>query len=79
MCECPNCKKQKIAINVYYLSDYSYYGTFANGRELCAHFGIDYNKQHGNISSICNRKQQSLFGKYILRHPYDDEFSHNVN
>ena len=71
---CPNCKEQKTAINVYRISDKSYYGTFANARELCTHFGIDYNKKHGNISMICNRKQQSLLGKYILRHPCDDEF-----
>ena len=72
--ECPNCKYQKIAINVYNLIDLSYYGTFKNTRALCEHFGIDINKQHGNISSICRRKQKSLFGKYVLRHPFDDEF-----
>ncbi len=72
--ECPNCKKHKQQINVYRIEDNSYYGTFENARQLCVHFGVDYNKQHGNIASICNRNQKSLLGKYILRHPYDDEF-----
>ena len=72
--DCPSCKKQRLSINVYNISDASFYGTFKNARELCNHFGIEYNKQHGNIIQICKRKQKSLLGKYVLRHPYDDEF-----
>ena len=45
-----------------------------SARELCEHLGLGYNKQHGNIFQIIKRKQKSLLGKYILRHPYDDEF-----
>lgn len=70
---CPNCKKMKTKINVYYLADKSFYDSFENIQTLCNHFGIEYSKQHGNISSICNRKQKSLFGKYILRYDFDDE------
>lgn len=72
--DCPKCKENRFNINVYNLSDLSYYGTFKSSKELCNHFNIDINKQHGNIAQICNRKQKSLFGKYVLRHPYDDEF-----
>lgn len=36
--------------------------------------GINYNKQRGNITSICKRNQKTLATKYILRYEKDDEF-----
>lgn len=72
---CPECERKKKLINVYDANDLSFLGTFDNIKALCSHFGLDYKKQHGNISSVCTRKQKTLMGKYILRHAYDDEFA----
>lgn len=71
---CNNCKNEYVYINVYNALDFSYYGTFKNAHHLCDHLGINYNNQHGNISQVCMRKQKTLLGKFILRHPYDDEY-----
>lgn len=71
---CNNCKNEYVYINVYNALDFSYYGTFKNAHHLCDHLGINYNNQNGNISQVCMRKQKTLLGKFILRHPYDDEY-----
>lgn len=65
-------------INVYDANDLSFLGTFDSIKALCSHFRLDYKKQHGNISSVCTRKQKTLMGKYILRHAYDDEFAYKI-
>ena len=74
---CPECNRRKKQINVYDVGDLSFLGSFKDIKDLCEHFGIDYKKQHGNVSSVCNRKQKTLMGKYILRHANDDEFNTN--
>lgn len=74
---CPNCKKKHMKINVYMLPTMEFYDSFENIKVLCANLGIDYNKQKGNISSVCNKKQKSLLNKYVLRHADDDEFQKN--
>lgn len=73
---CPECERKKKLINVYDANDLSFLGTFDSIKALCSHFGLDYKKQHGNISSVCTRKQKTLMSKYILRHAYDDEFAY---
>ena len=70
---CPQCRQAKKVINVYTANDFLFFRSFNSLKELCIFFGLDYKKQHGNISSICNRKQKTLLGKYILRYAYDDE------
>ena len=64
-------------INVYIAADLSYYATFNGAKDLCKHLGIDYNKQFGNIASVCRRKQKTLLGKFILRYDTDDELKNN--
>lgn len=71
---CPNCAKMHAKLNVYLYPSMSFYGTFDSAEEFCNHIGIDIKKQRGNISSVCNRKQQTLLHKYVLRHPDNDEF-----
>ena len=61
-------------INVYDISTAKLIGSFNDKRNLCKNLNVDYKKQHGNISTICKRKQKTLLGKYILRYDYDDEF-----
>lgn len=61
-------------INVYDIGTAKLIGSFNDKRELCKNLNVDYKKQHGNISTICKRKQKTLLGKYILRYDYDDEF-----
>lgn len=73
---CPNCTRRSKQINVYNASDLSFYSTFEDAHSLCEHFNLKYKNQHGNIASVCNRKQKTLLGKYILRHANDDEFEH---
>lgn len=76
---CPNCAGRKAGakrakkINVYLLTDFSFYGTYNDAKQLCAHFGVDYQKQAGNISAVCHRRNKSFLGKYILRYADDDE------
>lgn len=74
---CPECERRKKQINVYNAKDLSFLGTFDGIKSLCEYLGLDYKKQHGNISSVCTRKQKTLMGKYILRHTNDDEFFNN--
>ncbi len=71
---CPECERRKKQINVYDANDLSFVGAFDGIKSLCEHLGLDYKKQHGNISSVCTRKQKTLMGKYVLRHANDDEF-----
>ena len=71
---CPECERMRLQINVYDAITGSFLYAFANARELCDYFGLDINKQRGNVSMICSRQQKTLMGKYILRHANDDEF-----
>ena len=75
--KCPECERIKLQINVYDATTGAFLYTFANARELCDFFGLDINKQRGNISMICSRQQKTLMGKYILRHANDDELLSN--
>lgn len=72
---CPQCNSKKKQINVYNLADMTLYASFEDAKSLCEHFNLNYKNQHGNISSICQRKQKTLMNKYVLRHASDDEFS----
>lgn len=72
--QCPNCKKEAKIINVYSIKTGKKIYTFNNMKDLCNNLNIDYNKSHGNISSICNRKQKTLKNLYVLRYKLDDEF-----
>ena len=74
---CPECERKKKQINVYDAIDLVPIGTFDDMKALCEYLGLDYKKQHGNISSVCSRKQKTLMGKYVLRHANDDEFQEN--
>ncbi len=74
---CPECLRRRTQINVYNAEDYSLYGHFVNARDMCEHLGLDYNRKHQSISNACRRKDELFLGKYILRHPIDDEFSKN--
>ena len=65
----------RLQINVYDAMTGAFVCAFTNARELCDFFGLDINKQRGNISMICSRQQKTLLGKYILRHANDDEFN----
>ena len=73
--KCPECERMRLQINVYDAMTGAFVCAFTNARELCDFFGLDINKQRGNISMICSRQQKTLLGKYILRHANDDEFS----
>lgn len=42
--------------------------------EVCNNFGLEYKKQHGNISTVCARGQKTLLSRYICRYNKDDEF-----
>ena len=70
---CPECLRRKTQIIVYNAYDRSLYGKFDNARSLCEHLGIDYNKNQNSISNVCRRVRKLFLGKYILRHPCDDE------
>lgn len=74
---CPNCQQLKRRINVYHAEDLSFYMCFNSMKELCLYFGLNYNTQHGNISSVCNRKQKTFLGKFISRYVCDDEYAKN--
>ncbi len=71
---CPECERKRLQINVYDATTGAFLYSFANARILCDYFGLDINKQRGNISMICSRQQKTLMGKYILRHANDDEY-----
>lgn len=73
---CPECLRRKTQINVYNLEDLSLYGQFQNARNLCEHLGLDYRENQHSISDACRRVRKAFLGKYILRYPIDDEFSH---
>lgn len=73
--KCPECERMRLQINVYDAMTGAFVCAFTNAQELCDFFGLDINKQRGNISMICSRQQKTLLGKYILRHANDDEFS----
>ena len=73
--KCPECERMRLQINVYDAMTGAFVCAFTNARELCDFFGLDINKQRGNISMICSRQQKTLLGKYILRHANDDEFN----
>ena len=75
---CPECEKKKKQINVYDAVDLTFIGTFDDIKALCEYLGLNYKKQHGNISSACGRKQKTLMGKYILRHANDDEYENKT-
>lgn len=66
-------------INVYDISTAKLIGVFNDKKKMCKNLNIDYKKQHGNISTICKRKQKTLLGKYILRYDYDDEFKNKTS
>lgn len=72
--QCPECKRRKRQINVYDAQTHAFLRSFEDAKALCEYFGLDYSKQHGNISTVCSRKQKTLMGKYVLRHAEDDEF-----
>lgn len=69
---CPNCTFANKIINVYNF-DGSLYGSFNGVVNLCKELGVN-SKSHGNVSSVCMRKQKTLLSKYILRYDRDDEF-----
>lgn len=71
---CPNCKKNALMINVYSINTGELFESFKDTVDLCNKMSIDYNKQKGNITSVCQRKQKTFQNKYILRHNNDDEF-----
>ena len=77
---CPICYKKnpKITsnkkINVYNAETLEHMQSFDDAKSLCVFLGIQHNKQAGNISSVCKRKQKTLLNKYILRYDDDDEF-----
>lgn len=71
---CAICRKEQKRINVYDSESHSFLFQCNSIRELCNKLGLDYAKQHGNISMVCSRKQKTIMNKYILRHPNDDEF-----
>lgn len=76
---CPNCKKKLSIINVYLIETGEKIYTFSDIKELCNTMNINYDKQHGNITSICYRKQKTLNNKYILRYNETDEFKNLDN
>ena len=70
--KCPKCVKNENIINVYDLNA-NFIGRYDGVKSLCKNFDINP-KSHGNISSICERKQKTLKSKYLLRYNKDDEF-----
>lgn len=71
---CPKCQKAFSLINVYSLETGKLINSYNGIVELCKKMKINYKKQRGNITSICNRKQKTLMNKYVLRYQKDDEF-----
>ena len=61
-------------INAYSINTGELFKSFKDTVDLCSKMSIDYNKQKGNITSVCKRKQKTFQNKYILRHNNDDEF-----
>ena len=47
--KCPECERMRLQINVYDAMTGAFVCTFTNARELCDFFGLDINKQRGNI------------------------------
>lgn len=72
--KCPNCTKNNNKINVYLIDTGDFYNSYYGVKDVCINMGINYNKQRGNITSICKRNQKTLATKYILRYEKDDEF-----
>ncbi len=74
---CPHCYKEqrgKRQINMYDANTLIFITSFESIRDACDYFDLDYSKSNSAISNICNRKQKTLMGKYILRYASDDEF-----
>lgn len=71
---CPACEQKKKQINLYDATDLTLLSSFDGIKSICEYLGLDYKKQHGNISAVCHRKQKTLLGKYVLRYASDDEF-----
>lgn len=67
---CPHCKK----VNVYDIQIAELVMTYDTIAELCDDLKIVYQKQHGNITMVCQRKQKTIKDRYVLRYRKDDEF-----
>ena len=72
--KCPNCTKNNNIINVYLIDTGDFYNSYYGVKDVCINMGINYNKQRGNITSICKRNQKTLATKYTLKYEKDDEF-----
>lgn len=71
---CPNCKKNKIRINVYLIENGKLFNSYYGPKELCKKMNFDYNKSRGNLISVCKRNQKTIKNQYVLRYDTDDEF-----
>ncbi len=71
--KCSDCVAKSKIINVYDTTG-NFVGSYFGLENLCINFGLNYKKQHGNISSVCVRVQKTLLSKYICRYDKDDEF-----
>ena len=52
----------------------AFIATFDSVSSICEYLELDYKKMNSAISRVCNKKQKTLIGKYILRNANDDEF-----
>ena len=74
---CPYCYKEqrgKKQLNMYDASTLLFISSFESIRDVCNYLNLDYDKKNSAISNVCNRKQKTLMGKYVLRYASDDEF-----
>lgn len=71
---CPHCVEMNNKINIYDLNSMKLICTCIGIKEVCKKLNLNYNKQHGNISSVCNKKQKTLLNMYIVRYDREDEF-----
>lgn len=67
---CPHCKK----VNVYDIQTAELVKIYDTIAELCDDLKIVYQKQHGNITMVCQRKQKTIKDRYVMRYRKDDEF-----
>lgn len=75
---CPRCyqaKRGKRQINLYDSDNLVLLGAFDSVKALCEYLRLDYEKLNGTISRVCNRKQKTLMGKYVVRNANDDEYA----
>lgn len=74
---CPECykaQKGKRKINMYMVDSLEFIASFESIKDVCNYLDLNYNKMCSAISNVCNRRQKTIIGKYILRYANDDEF-----